>query len=340
MPQFLGVEWVDVFSSWDRKKSYLGVVWHFFLTYPLGIITMLMPFWLFFTFQWHILIIYSIWYFYDADSPKRGGYQSNWVKKWRVNKWFASYFPITLHKTVDFSPDHNYLIGSHPHGIISMAAWCNFATNGTGILEKFPGIRFNLCTLALNFKMAIRRELLLLSGIIDCSRESIEYVLGDPQKTGRAVVLVIGGAEEALDAHPGYHCLTLKSRKGFVREALLTGAHLVPVYSFGENDVFEQWENPIGSKLRRFQEWSKRIFGISYPIFHGRGFLQLTFGYLPYRKPIDTVIGAPIPVTRVENPSKEQINELHEIYMQKLVELFETHKEKYNVPKETKLILQ
>lgn len=51
---------------------------------------------------------------------------------------------------------------------------------------------------------------------------------------------VSGGAEEALDAHPGYHTLTLKSRRGFIREALKTGAHLVPVYSFGENEVFEQ----------------------------------------------------------------------------------------------------
>lgn len=60
------------------------------------------------------------------------------------------------------------------------------------------------------------------------------------RETGKAVVLVVGGAEEALDAHPGYHILTLKSRKGFIREALKSGASLVPAYSFGENDVFEQ----------------------------------------------------------------------------------------------------
>lgn len=31
--------------------------------------------------------------------------------------------------------------------------------------------------------------------------------------TGQAAVLVVGGAEEALDAHPGKHVLTLKARK-------------------------------------------------------------------------------------------------------------------------------
>ncbi|CAP39052.2 Protein CBG22470 [Caenorhabditis briggsae] len=292
MPKFFGVEWVDIFSSIERKKTYFGVVYHFVLTYPLGLFVTILPFFL--------------------------------------------YFPIKLHKTAELSPDHNYLIGCHPHGIIAMAAWANFATNGTGIYEKFPSIRWNLCTLALNFKMAIRRELLLLTGLIDCSRESIEYVLDKSGDKGRAVVLVIGGAEEALDAHPGYHVLTLASRKGFVREALLTGAHLVPVYSFGENDI----DNPIGSKLRNFQNWSKRIFGISYPIFHGRGFLQMTFGYLPFRKPIDTVIGAPITVEKVENPTKEQIDELHSIYCQKLTELFEEHKGRFGVEKDVKLVLK
>ena len=51
-------------------------------------------------------------------------------------------------------------------------------------------------------------------------------------------MIVVGGAEEALDAHPGHHILTLKKRKGFIKMALQTGADLVPCYSFGENDLF------------------------------------------------------------------------------------------------------
>ncbi|KAK6032123.1 diacylglycerol acyltransferase [Ostertagia ostertagi] len=186
-----------------------------------------------------------------------------------------------------------------------MAVFANFATNGTGKYDKFPGIQFSVCTLSSNFKMMIRRELLLLLGLIDVSKESIEYVLNGPE-TGRAVVIVVGGAEEALDAHPGHHKLVLKSRKGFVREALKTGAHLVPVYSFGENEIFK----------------------------------QLNFGYLPYRKPIDTVVGAPIPVEKVANPTQEQIDELHELYMEKLNSLFEEHKQRFGVAPETKLVIE
>ena len=71
----------------------------------------------------------------------------------------------------------NYLIGSHPHGIISMAAFVNFATDGTGILEMFPKIEFHLCTLVGQFYTPIRREWGLLHGMIDCSRESLTYIL-------------------------------------------------------------------------------------------------------------------------------------------------------------------
>ncbi len=40
---------------------------------------------------------------------------------------------------------------------------------------------------------------------------------------GNAVVIVIGGATEALDAHPGMFELTLKRRKGFIKMALKHG---------------------------------------------------------------------------------------------------------------------
>jgi len=51
---------------------------------------------------------------------------------------------------------------------------------------------------------------------------------------------------QALDAHPGINNLTLKNRKGFVKIALQHGAALVPVYSFGENNLFLQLPNPKG----------------------------------------------------------------------------------------------
>lgn len=54
------------------------------------------------------------------------------------------------------------------------------------------------------------------------------------------VSIVLGGAEEALDAHPDNFDLKLSTRRGFVRLALRQGASLVPVYHFGETSIYNQ----------------------------------------------------------------------------------------------------
>ena len=59
-------------------------------------------------------------------------------------------------------------------------------------------------------------------GFCSCSKRSIEYLL-TRNGCGNAVVVLVGGANEALDARPGSLTLTLKQRKGFVRIAVQHG---------------------------------------------------------------------------------------------------------------------
>lgn len=66
-------------------------------------------------------------------------------------------------------------------------------------------------------------------------------------------------------------------------------AHLVPSFSFGENELFDQVENRKGTLLRWTQERLQGIMGVSLPLFHARGIFQYSFGIVPYRKPISTV---------------------------------------------------
>jgi len=256
-----------------------------------------------------------------------------------IHKHFANYFPIKLHKTAELDPKKNYLFGYHPHGIISIGAYVNFCTNGTGSFEMFPGINITLCTLVGQFWTPFRREWGLLHGLIDVSRESLQFSLSE-RHTGQGVVVVVGGAEEALDAHPGHHILTLNRRKGFIRMALKTGAQLVPVYSFGENDLFIQADNPKGSLIRSIQSYAKQFMGFSPPIFHGRGIFNYSFGLLPFRREINTVVGAAIPVTKCPNPTPEMIDKLHAQYTEALAKLFEENKMKYGISKESKLVIQ
>ena len=81
----------------------------------------------------------------------------------------------------------------------------------------------------------------------------------------------------------------------------------------------------------------KRLFSFSPPLFYGRGMFQYSYGLLPFRRPIATVVGAPIPVERCERPTREQIDALHAEYCRRLEELFDAHKMKYGIPPEQKL---
>lgn len=55
----------------------------------------------------------------------------------------------------------------------------------------------------------------------------------------------------------------------FIKLALETGASLVPVFSFGEVDIYDQVSNPHGSALRRLQEFILNRFGFTLPIVKG-----------------------------------------------------------------------
>lgn len=87
-------------------------------------------------------------------------------------------------------------------------------------------------------------------------------------------------------------------RKGFIRVALTTGAHLVPVISFGENDLFD----PIAVEKHSFtwytQQLTKSMLGFCVPPFVGRGVLGYPYGLLPKPRPIVTVVGKPLPVAQ------------------------------------------
>ena len=46
---------------------------------------------------------------------------------------------MRLVKTAELDPEHNYVLGFHPHGIISFSAFVTFATEALDISEEYPG---------------------------------------------------------------------------------------------------------------------------------------------------------------------------------------------------------
>lgn len=66
-------------------------------------------------------------------------------------------------------------------------------------------------------------------------------------------MLAVGGATESLYCKPNTCDLVLERRKGFVRVALQTGASVVPVLNFGENELYNTYRPPVKSATRQFQ---------------------------------------------------------------------------------------
>jgi len=327
--KILGIEFAPLSIPAERRLQTLGALHYTYIFLLLGFGSLFFFIYLFlFTSYYYIPLLYSVWYYFDKHISSHGGRPSDWVRRWSIFRYAVEYFPLKLIKTTDLHPSKNYILACHPHGVMSHSHFHNFCTEGSGVSSLFPGIRISLCALTGQFMFPILRDYFILSGAIEVSKESIEWAL-TREGTGNGIAIIVGGAAEALDAHPGSRRLKIKSRKGFVQLALKYGADLVPVYSFGENELFEQVPNLKGSKVRRFQDFLTNKLGFSPCFFHGRGVFNYSFGLLPHRRPMNTVVGAPISVDQVDEPTKEQIDSLHAKYCDALNELFETHKLKY-----------
>ncbi|XP_007906824.1 diacylglycerol O-acyltransferase 2 [Callorhinchus milii] len=316
-------------SKIEQQLQILSVLQWVISFLILGVSCTLIMLYTFFTDCWPLAAVYASWLVLDWNTPRQGGRRSEWVRNWATWRYFRDYFPVRLVKTHNLLPSRNYIFGYHPHGIFCFGAFCNFGTEATGFSTKFPGIRPSLATLAGNFRMPILREYLMSGGIFPVTREAIDFMLSR-NGSGNAVVIVIGGAAESLECSPGNHVVNLKHRKGFVRIALQNGADLVPVYSFGENEVYKQIIFSEDGLLRAVQRKFQKLIGFAPCLFRGRGFFSDdSWGLVPYGKPINTVVGEPITVPKIENPSQEEVDIYHGMYIQSLIKLFDRYKTKF-----------
>lgn len=274
---------------------------------------------------WILTLLYAGWLWLDWDTPTSGGRRSQWVRSWTIWEYFRDYFPLRLIKTVDLDPNNNYIFGFHPHGVLVAGAFGNFCTEATGFSQLFPGLIPHLLMLPFWFRVPLFRDYIMCGGLVSSSKSSLCHLVSRPEG-GNVAVIAVGGAPEALDARPGALTLQILNRKGFIKLALKHGAQLVPVFSFGENELFDQMENPTGSPLRRLQNRLQSIMGVALPLFHARGVFQYSFGLIPYRQPIHTIVGRPISVSQTPSPRSEDIDHLHKLYLQSLTELFERNK--------------
>jgi len=146
-----------------------------------------------------------------------------------------------------------------------------------------------------------------------------EMIRAMKKTAGQSLALPPGGFEEATITSTLVDRVYIKRRTGFVKLCLQHGIPIRPVYVFGENQLYA---NVQGLWKLRFR---LNRLGVPTILIWGLPWMPLLPRYDQVH--LRMVIGKPIEVPTIENPSKEEVTKWHTIYMVALGKLFEEHKE-------------
>lgn len=260
-----------------------------------------------------------------------GYYSFQWLKKKGFFEFFFSWIQMNekligdqlqTHLQKTFLVQGNFsketlqtptLYLAHPHGLFSMAPFLHWAVQ----LTSWPtyGHKIHIAVHSIFFKLPIVKELMESFGAIEATEEEIRRVL----QKGESVALLTGGVEELNKTESGKMKIVLKKRKGFLRIARDLEIPIVPVLTFGENELFP----PIrGFWTEKVQGYLKRWFGISLPI---PTWQSIENWFLLMKGPLDqkvvTWVGPPIFSTK-----KEGLEHLREKVVISLAELYKQGK--------------
>lgn len=339
----MAIQWTPWNVPMHRRLEVLSVAFYILCGVYSGPLTVLTLLYLLYAGNIYLKILagsYLTFVYVDRHTGDNGGRGSGWAW-WRsqsVWKHCVNYFPIDLVKTVDLPPNQNYLLCVFPHGLFVIGAAGNLGTSHSKWSSLFPGLRPKITTLKCNLIMPGCREALLFQGLSAATEKALKTLLlqsNDPTDrsnrdgyAGNAVALIAGGAREAMAFVPNTYKCAISKRRGFVRIAMQTGSSLVPVISFGENNVYREID--LSGPFGRFIKYLfKRFLNTNLVIPTGRGIFQYNYGFIPIRHPVTTVVGAPIHLPKTPNPSTEEIERYYDLFCSQLKELFETHKSKY-----------
>lgn len=185
-------------------------------------------------------------------------------------------------------------------------------------------------TLNVSFWVPFFKEWLLINGFCSANKPTLESRL-----SSESIVLIPGGAVEALHCKPKTMRLIIRKRKGFIRLAMETKAAVVPCIGFGENDIFDTIcvgdehsgaESSsdgldalnVRSLFFKLQTTLYKVFSFSMPLWTH---------LIPIAYPINVVVGEPIHFSGKPDPAS--VDECHARYLKALQDLYDEHKAKY-----------
>lgn len=197
-----------------------------------------------------------------------------------------------------------------PHGVISFGGICSgLAGSDFGLNLRQEVIdRFPTAVASVVIQFPIMKHVIGMFGLLDASKKSLTRRI----KAGKSFVLYPGGIAELFLSSPKEEMILV--RKGFIKLALTSGADVIPLYLFGNTTVLEVMRHPLLMSI-------SRTLGVSLTLFWGRWGMPL-----PKSDQLIYVRGSPLGMPQIENPTDEDIDKWHKVYVAEVQRLFETYK--------------
>jgi hypothetical protein len=256
-----------------------------------------------------VLVLLLIFQFCFA---KRSEVWRRFLMKLRAWDYFKS-FDVHVEEELK---NHHSLFAFHPHGIMGFG--CAMAPSRNEVLYDsiFCGSRALI-------NLPISGIFARLMGVCGVDNKSFKELM----KKGKNIIFVPGGFECATLTNYDKDRTFIKIRKGFIKYALEFGYSIYPCYTFNENKVY--------FTINIFEKFRLLLNKIKLPgtIFYSK------YLFFP-NSDIDlfTVIGKPVHLPLIVNPTPEEVDNYHKIYIDALLEVYNRYKTKYGASEELEII--
>lgn len=246
---------------------------------------------------------------------------------YRFGSWYLN-FSHNMEEAVEaglWKKDKQYVMVWHPHGAFTISAlyfvshwWAKNIPCGR------PGDRF-VCVAPLLLRIPLLAEFLLMCHARSQDAQTFSALLA----RGATVAVQPGGLIEQVETDDSRERIFFPPKLGFIRLALKHGVPLLPLYAFGENQLY------------RTADWTRRLNGWFYRNLRTGNLVVLGQGGLPtspilpnplmlpvFRQGLHIRFGSPVDVGPPDaNPSEEKVLQVFERYLAALRKVFDEHKD-------------